>query len=92
MSTGSIQEQETFLEITANKSKENQSGVANQALKPEILNTSSCEDTKGSTIELSKIPKFSEDSLNKNSVETSETMPDKVALKAYRNKMQGYKL
>ena len=36
--------------------------------------------------------KITEDSLNKKLIEASETMPDKVALKAYRNKMQGYKL
>ena len=34
---GSIQEQKTNLESTANKSTENQSGVSNQALRPEIL-------------------------------------------------------
>ena len=89
---GSIQEQETNLESTSNESKENQSGVANQALGPEILDTMLCEDTKGWTIELSKMPQFTEDSLNKKLIEASETMPDKVARKAYRNKMQGYKL
>ena len=64
MGTGSIQEQETNLESTANKSKENQSGVSNQAIRPEILDTALCEDTKGWTIELSKMLKFTEDSLS----------------------------
>ena len=36
--------------------------------------------------------KITEDSLNKKLIEASETMPDKVALKAFRNKMQGYEL
>ena len=35
--------------------------------------------------------KFTEDCLNKKLSEASETMPDKVAPKAYRNKMHGYK-
>ena len=61
---GSIYEQETNLESTANKSKANQFGVANQALRPEILDTTSCKDTQVWTMELSKIPKFTEDSLN----------------------------
>ena len=65
MGTGSIYEQETNLESTANKIKENQSGVSNQALRPEILDTASCEDNQGWTIELSKMPKVTEDSLNK---------------------------
>ena len=36
--------------------------------------------------------KFTEDCLSNKLSEASETMPDKVAPKAYRNKMQGYKL
>ena len=80
--TGSIQEQETNLESTSNRSKENQSGVSNQALRPEILHTALCEDTKGWTIELSKMLKCSKDSLSKKLI---EAMPDKVAPKAYRN-------
>ena len=79
---GSIQEQETNLKSTSNISKENQSGVANQALGPDILDTTLCEDTKGWTIELSKMPKFTEDSLNKKLIKASEMMPDKVAPKA----------
>ena len=38
------------------------------------------------------MPKLTDDSLKKILIEASETMPDKVAPKAYRNKMQGYKL
>ena len=87
--TGSIQEQETNLESTSNKSKENQSGVSNQALRPEILDIALCNDIKGWAIELSKMLQFTEDSLNKKLIEASKTMPDKVAPKAYRNKMQG---
>ena len=67
--------------------------VANQALiRPEILDTLLCQDTKGWTIELSKMLRVIEDSPNKKLIEASETMPDKVAPKAYTNKMQGYKL
>ena len=38
------------------------------------------------------MPKFTDGSLNKKLIEASETMPDKVTPKAYRNKMQGHKL
>ena len=42
--------------------------------------------------ELSTMLKFTEDCLNKTLSKASKTIPDKVAPKAYRNKMQGYKL
>ena len=38
------------------------------------------------------MPNFTETLLSKKLIDDNETMPDKIAPKAYRNKMQGYKL
>ena len=46
----------------------------------------------GWSIELKYMPLFTEKELNDKLINNAETMPDKVAPKAHRNKVQGYKL
>ena len=48
--------------------------------------------SKGWSIELKYKPLFTEKELNNKLLQNAETMPDKVAPKTHRSKLQGYKL
>ena len=54
-----------------------------------------CIDTSEETswtIDLKDIPTFTEQNLNRKLISNAETMPDNIAPKAHRHKMEGYKL
>ena len=44
------------------------------------------------SVSLKKMPRFSEAQLSEKIIKNSSTMPEKIAPKTYRNKLQGYKL
>ena len=89
--SGNSRDEEITVVMTDKKRKLKDS-TGGAIVRPDPIVEFSVGEVKGWTIDLSKMPKFTEDSLNNKLIEDSETMPDKIALKAYRNKMQGYKL
>ena len=78
------QEEEGFSSI--NKSSREGLGPA-----PDLVCIDTSKETSR-TIDLKDLPMFTEQNLNRKLISNAETMPDKIAPKAHRHKMEGYKL